>query len=70
MPSFFTPTLPEDGIETFARNEPGAREKLLLLAHQLAAALETPGETIERLGWAEVKIRPIYQHLIANSPTA
>ena len=41
--------------ETFSRNEPGAREKLLLLSHQLRAALETPGETIERIGWTEVK---------------
>ena len=46
--------------ETFARNEPGAREKLLLLSHQLTAALETPCETIERIGWAEVNLRPAY----------
>ena len=40
--------------ETFARKEPGAREKLLLLSYQLTASLETPCETIERIGWAEV----------------
>ena len=48
--------------ETFARHEPGAREKLLLLSHRLTAALETPGETIERIGWAEVNLRPSYKH--------
>ena len=34
---------------------PGAREKLLALSHQLTAALETPSETIQRMGWAEVR---------------
>ena len=52
--------------EAFARNEPGARKKLLLLSHQLTAAVETPGETVERIGWTEVKLRPTYQHLMAN----
>ena len=55
--------------ETFARNEPGAREKLLLLSHQLTAALETPGETVERIGWAEVNLRPSYHYSIANDNT-
>ena len=55
--------------EKFARNEPGAREKLLLLSHQLRDALETPAETIERVGWAEVNSRPTYQRFIANGNT-
>ena len=55
--------------ETFAWNEPGAREKLLLLSHQLTAALETPGETVERIGWAEVNLRPSHQNPIANDNT-
>ena len=55
--------------EKFARNEVGAREKLLLLSYQLTASLETPGETIERVGWTEVNLRPTYQHLIANGNT-
>lgn len=41
--------------EAFTRDEPGAREQLLLLSHQLAATLETPSEAIQRIGWAEVK---------------
>ena len=53
--------------EAFARNEPGARKKLLLLSHQLTAALETPGETVERIGWTELKLRPTYQKLMADS---
>ena len=40
--------------EAFARDEPGAREQLLLLSYQLTAALETPSEAIQRIGWAEV----------------
>ena len=55
--------------EAFARNEAGAREKLLLLSQQLTAALETPGETIERIGWAEVNFRPSYKHRSANCHT-
>ena len=55
--------------ETFARNEPGAREKLLLLSHQLTAALETPGEIIERIGWVEVNFRPAYHYSVANGNT-
>lgn len=39
--------------EAFTRSEPGAREKMLLLSHQLTAALETPSEAIQRIGWAE-----------------
>lgn len=39
--------------EAFTRNEPGAREKLLLLSQQLTATLETPSEAIQRIGWAE-----------------
>ena len=46
-------------VESFTRNEPGAREKLLLLSHQMTAALETPSEAIQRIGWAEVNLRPI-----------
>lgn len=42
--------------EAFTRNEPGAREKLLMLSHQLTATLETPSEAIQRMGWAEVNI--------------
>ena len=34
--------------------EPGAREKMLALSQQLTAALETPSELIQRVGWAEV----------------
>ena len=34
--------------------EPGAREKMLSLSLQLTAALETPSEMIQRVGWAEV----------------
>ena len=42
--------------EAFARDESGARETLLLLSHQLTAALETPSEAIQRIGWAEVSL--------------
>ena len=45
--------------EAFARNESGVREKLLLLSYQLTAALETPGEAIQRIGWAQVSLRHI-----------
>ena len=40
--------------EGITRQDPGAREKLLSLARQLTVALETPSETIQRMGWAEV----------------
>ena len=42
------------------QKQPGAREALLALAHGLIATLETPSETIQRIGWAEV------QRLIKN----
>lgn len=40
--------------EALSQHEPGAREKLLKLSYSLSAALETTGETIQRIGWAEV----------------
>lgn len=39
---------------SLANNEPGAREKMLSFSLQLTAALETPSEMIQRVGWAEV----------------
>ncbi|MCJ1461392.1 hypothetical protein MMC28_011774, partial [Mycoblastus sanguinarius] len=39
--------------ESLAKQTPGAREKVLALSHQLTSALETPSETIQRMGWAE-----------------
>lgn len=39
--------------EAVAQQKPGAREKVLALSHQLVSALETPSETIQRMGWAE-----------------
>ena len=41
---------------TFAQNEPGAREHLLDLAYSLAAAVELPSESIQRIGWAEASL--------------
>lgn len=41
--------------EVVAQQAPGAREKMLALSHQLTSALETPSETIQRMGWAEVR---------------
>ncbi|MCJ1303486.1 hypothetical protein MMC08_006296 [Hypocenomyce scalaris] len=38
---------------SLSQREPGAREKLLDLTHALTSALETPSETIQRIGWAE-----------------
>ena len=38
-----------------AGGETGAREKLLSLSLQLTAALETPSEAIQRIGWAQVR---------------
>ena len=46
--------------EAFTRNDPSAREKLLLLSYQLTSALEHPSETIERIGWAEVNFTLIH----------
>lgn len=40
-------------IDPVHQNQPGAREGLLALSHQLTAMLETPSETIQRIGWAE-----------------
>jgi len=40
--------------KSYSQNEPGAREKLLSLAYSLAAAMELPSETIQRISWAEV----------------
>ena len=40
--------------EAVVRQAPGAREKVLTLSYQLTSALETPSETIQRMGWAEV----------------
>ena len=37
-----------------SEQKPGAREQLLVLAHQLVAAIETPSEFISRTGWSEV----------------
>ena len=42
-------------LDSVDRNQPGAREALLALSHQLTAMLETPSETIQRIGWAEVR---------------
>lgn len=40
--------------QSIANAGPGAREKMLSLSLQLTAALETPSEMIQRVGWAEV----------------
>lgn len=40
--------------KSYSNHESGAREKLLSLAYSLAAAVELPSETIQRIGWAEV----------------
>lgn len=39
---------------SFAKQDAGAREQLLSHAYKLAAAVETPSEAIQRIGWAEV----------------
>lgn len=39
---------------SFAKQDAGAREQLLAHAYKLAAAVETPSEAIQRIGWAEV----------------
>ena len=36
-------------------NQPAARQKMLSLSFQLTAALETPSEMIQRVGWMEVE---------------
>lgn len=41
-------------IDPVDQNQPGAREAMLALSHQLTAMLETPSETIQKIGWAEV----------------
>ena len=42
-------------IDPAHQNQPGTREGLLALSHRLTAMLETPSETIQRIGWAEVQ---------------
>lgn len=42
-------------IDPVHQNQPEAREGLLALSHKMTAMLETPSETIQRIGWAEVK---------------
>ncbi|KAL8731915.1 MAG: hypothetical protein Q9181_004126 [Wetmoreana brouardii] len=39
--------------KSYSQHELGARERLLSLAYSLAAAVELPSETIQRIGWAE-----------------
>ncbi|KAL8650185.1 MAG: hypothetical protein Q9210_003974 [Variospora velana] len=49
-------TLLEDIAEagkSYHQNQLGARERLLSLAYSLAAAVELPSETIQRIAWAE-----------------
>ena len=41
-------------IDPVDQNQPGAREALLALSHRWTAMLETPSETIQKIGWAEV----------------
>ena len=38
-----------------AKDQPGAREQLLSRAYELITQLETPSESIQRMGWAEVR---------------
>ena len=40
--------------EAVVEQRPRAREQVLALAHQLVSSLETPSETLQRMGWAEV----------------
>lgn len=42
-------------IDPVHENQPGSREVLLALSQRLTAMLETPSETIQRIGWAEVQ---------------
>lgn len=44
--------------EALDRGEYGARERLLHLCRSLIALLETPMESIIRMGWAEVSQSP------------
>ena len=44
--------------EAVIEQRPGAREHVLALSYRLASALETPSETIQRIGWAEVRYCP------------
>ncbi|KAM0801004.1 S-adenosyl-L-methionine-dependent methyltransferase [Usnea florida] len=39
--------------EAVVEQRPRAREQVLALAHQLVSSLETPSETLQRMGWAE-----------------
>lgn len=40
--------------QDLSKGKPGARIRLMSAAQSLAASLETPSETIQRVGWAEV----------------
>ena len=44
--------------KSFLLKEPGSREQLLNLAYSLATSLELPSESIQRMGWAEVRLCP------------
>lgn len=44
-----------ESTEAVVEQRPRAREQVLALAHQLVSALETPSETLQRMGWAEVR---------------
>ena len=44
-------------IDPIHQSQPETREGLLALSHQLIALLETPSETIQRIGWAEVQFQ-------------
>ena len=44
--------------EAVSLNAPGARVHMLALSYQLTSALETPSETLQRIGWAEVRYPP------------
>lgn len=41
----------------FADKKPGAREQLLNLGYSLISSLELPSEAIQRMGWAEVRVK-------------
>lgn len=57
----------------FVQQSPGAREQLLALTYKLATELETPGEFIQRVGWAEVNFSNILvlesSKLVTNVPS-
>ncbi|KAF6234798.1 hypothetical protein HO173_007018 [Letharia columbiana] len=40
-------------VDPVRQAQPGAREGLLALSHRLTAMVETPSETVQRIGWAE-----------------